>query len=480
MVFLHISSYYLMDFYIIPCYYIYMKRDIENYLSSWKKRESHKPLIIRGARQVGKTWSVNALAETFPYYIKIDFEENRDAISYFRDNNVERIINEISLSTGIPIIDNETLLFFDECQLCPDVLKSLRYFFEKRSGLHVIAAGSLLDFTLNELKYPMPVGRVEFMYMYPLSFCEFLSALNKQNLRQFIESYILNKDIPPIIHNQLLEALRNYYFIGGMPEVVKEYINSHDFLSVQRIQTELTTSIQNDFSKYTNKNELHYLSEVFLYLARNTGKKIKYSNINNQVRSNIVKKAIESLVLARISHRVYHSQGDGIPLGAEIKPEHFKTSFVDIGLSNRICGLELTNTLDMLTIREGLLAEQFAAQELVASFLPFEDRELYYWIRQNKNANAEVDYLTTVNNRVIPIEIKAGTTGSLKSLHVFMVSKIKSPFAVRLNLSSPSVTETNHKIRVEGEDKIVDFKLVSLPLYLISQVRRITSEIEIL
>ena len=451
-----------------------MERNVDNYLSNWKNRKLHKPLIIRGARQVGKTWSVDTFAQTFTYYIKIDFEENKDAISYFRDNNVDRIINEITLATGIPIIDNETLLFFDECQLCPDVMKSLRYFFEKRSGLHVIVAGSLLDFTLNELQYPMPVGRVEFMYMYPLSFCEFLSAVNRDNLCKYIENYNLSEIIPVVIHNQLLELLRNYYFIGGMPEVVQEYISSKDFLAVQRVQTALATSIQNDFSKYATKNEIHYLSEVFLYIARNTGKKIKYSNINNLVRSNVIKQAINNLMRARILHKICHSQGEGIPLGAEIKPEHFKTAFIDIGLSNRICGLELTNTMDMLTIREGLLAEQFAAQELVAGFLPFEERELYYWIRQNKNANAEVDYLTTVNNKVIPIEIKAGTTGSLKSLHVFMASRNTSPFAVRLNLSSPSVTDTNQKIQVGGENKIVDFKLISLPLYMISQVRRIT------
>ncbi|MGL1889998.1 MAG: AAA family ATPase [Spirochaetaceae bacterium] len=454
-----------------------MDRNIDNYLLEWKERESHKPLIIRGARQVGKTWSVDVFAKTFTHYIKIDFEENRDAISYFRDNNINRIIDEITLATGIPIIDNKTLLFFDECQLCSELLKSLRYFFEKRSGLHVIAAGSLLDFTLNELQYPMPVGRVEFMYMYPLTFCEFLSGVGKQNLRNYIERYNLSEEIPPVTHNQLLEALRSYYFIGGMPEVVQEYFSSMDLLSVQRVQTALTTSIQHDFLKYANRDELHYLAEAFLYLGRNTGKKIKYSNINKNVRSNVVKNAINSLVMARISHKICHSGGDGIPLGAEVKPEHFKTAFVDIGLSNRICGLELTNTMDMLTIREGLLAEQFTAQELIGCFLPFEDREMYYWIRQNKNANAEVDYLITVNNRVIPIEVKAGTTGSLKSLHVFMASRKASPFAVRFNLSSPSVTNTNHKIQVGGVNKIVDFKLISLPLYMISQVKRITREI---
>ena len=228
---------------------------MDMYLRDWKDRKKHKPLILGGARQVGKTWSVDDFSKYFEYYIKIDFEENPEATSIFRDNNIDRITSELSLATGTPIFDGKTLVFLDECQLCPGVFKSLRYFCEKRPNLHVIVAGSLLDFTLNDLQYPVPVGRVEFLYMYPLSFKEFLTATGKGNLRDFISDFQSTDSIPPIVHNQLLEILRNYYFIGGMPETVKEYVESADLLAVQRIQTGLSASMRNDFMKYGEKRE---------------------------------------------------------------------------------------------------------------------------------------------------------------------------------------------------------------------------------
>lgn len=452
-----------------------MFREAYIYLNEWKQRDSHKPLIIRGARQVGKTWSVDNLAKSFPHYIKIDFEENPEAASFFRDNNIERIAAELALSSAVPVIDNETLLFFDECQLCPDVFKSLRYFYEKRPNLHVIAAGSLLDFTLNELQYPMPVGRVEFLYMYPLSFTEYLQAAGRKNLSDFITGFTLNDDMPPVVHNQLLEQLRLYYFIGGMPEAVKEWAETGDLLTIQRIQTELSTSIRNDFTKYGTKTEQPKLIEAFQYLARNSGVKIKYSNISKDARSAAVKNAIKKLEEARIVHKITHSAGNGVPIGAETKPEHFKTAFIDTGLSNRISGLELTDVRELITIREGALAEQFAAQELAAASKLFEDRELYYWIRQRKNSNSEVDFLTTINNKIVPIEIKAGTTGSLKSLHIFMASKSNSDLAVRLSLLPPSFEEVSHIIRIGNDSVRARYKLLNLPLYMVSQINRIAS-----
>ena len=189
-----------------------------------------------------------------------------------------------------------------------------------------------------------------------------------------------------------------------------------------------------------------------------------------------MKSAIDNLERARIIHRIVYTTGRGVPLGGDIKPEHFRTAFIDIGLSNRICGLELTDISELLTIREGSLAEQFTAQELVASFEPFEDRALYYWIRQQKNAHAEVDYLISGKNRVIPIEIKAGTTGSLKSLHVFMASRNNSPFAVRFNRDFPSLDDVSHDIRVGNQTITARYKLLSLPLYMICQIKRLVEE----
>lgn len=456
-----------------------MKRDIDLYLKNWKTRTLRKPLIIHGARQVGKTWSVDTLSTSFTHYLKIDFEAERDAVSIFRDNNIERILQEISLFTGVPVVEGQTLVFFDECHLCPGVLKSLRYFYEKKPGLHVIAAGSLLDIALNELQYPMPVGRVEFLYMYPLSFSEFLTALGKDNLRQFIESFhVADREIPPAIHNQLLELLRFYYFIGGMPEAVNAYVETKDLLTIQRIQTELATSMQTDIAKYTEKKEQQYLLEVFFYTARNTGRKVKYSNIDSQVRSGVIKAALNYLERIRIIHKITHSHGGGVPLGAQMKSAHFKTAFVDIGLSNRICGLDLLMPLDMLTIREGQLAEQFAAQELVAAHRVFEERELYYWVRQSKNSNAEVDYLITAGNGVVPLEIKSGTMGSLKSLHMFMALKKDADFAIRCDLNPPSLQKASHKVTIENESRIADFTLINLPLYMISQAKRIVNKLQ--
>jgi len=297
-----------------------------------------------------------------------------------------------------------------------------------------------------------------------------------ENLAKFISDFQLSNTIPPIIHKQLLELLRNYYFISGMPEAVKEYTENKDLLKIQRIQTELSTSIRNDFMKYGTKREQPHLTEAFLYTARNPGTKIKFSNINSNVRSGVIKSAIEKLEAARIIHTISHSSGNGVPLGAEIKPEHFKTAFLDIGLNSRICGLELTNPSELLTIREGLIAEQFAAQELSAASMPFEDRGLYYWIRQQKNSNAEIDYLISANNSVIPIEIKAGTKGSLKSLHIFMASRKGSPFAVRLRLNPPKIEDVKHRVRIGSESVEAEYKLLNLPLYLTSQTKRLALE----
>jgi uncharacterized protein len=454
-----------------------MRRNIDYYLEDWKIRSSRKPLIIRGARQVGKTWSVDTLSKSFAHVIRIDFEAERDAAVIFRDNRIERIIQELTLFTGVPAIDGLTLIFLDECQLCPEVLRSLRYFYEKRPGLHVIAAGSLLDITLNEMRYPMPVGRVEFLYMYPLNYNEFLSALGKDHLRQFIENYRLQDvEVSPAIHNQLLDLLRLYYFIGGMPEAVDAYARSEDLLTIQRIQTELVTSLQNDIAKYTEKKDQPHLLNVFSYVAQNTGRKIKYSNIDDQVRSSVLKSAVNYLEQARIIHKISHSHGDGIPLSAQEKPEHFKAAFLDVGLSNRICGLDLVQTSDMLTIREGMLAEQFAAQELAAANWSFEDRKLFYWIRQSKNSNAEVDFLFSAGNNVIPLEIKSGKVGTLKSLHLFMVLKKSSQLAVRCSLDIPSLVEANHQITIEKVKATAKYTLLNLPLYMVSQVKRIVRE----
>jgi uncharacterized protein len=450
-----------------------MKREIIQLFVEWKNSKNRKPLIVRGARQVGKTYAINMFAkEHFVNSININLEENPELKSIFKSNNPLRIIHELSVIRNIDIIPGQTLFFIDEIQTSPEAIMSLRYFHEQMPQLDIIVAGSLLDHTLNDLKLSMPVGRVEFCYMYPMSFREFLWAISENKLADYLDNFNFDQDFSEAIHKKLLDIMRYYIFIGGMPEAVKVFAENQKLTDIERIHNSILTSLEFDFAKYGNRYQQQHLLSVLNYVGKNAGKKIKYVNIDKEIRSINLKEAFYKLEMSRIITLVKHTVSAGIPLTTHLNNDIFKAYFLDIGLANHMCHIQLIDPLNIITLNEGAIAEQFVAQELLNITTSFAEPKLYYWVREEKNANAEVDFLFQNKNFVYPIEVKAGKTGTLKSMHVYLLEK-KMHTGIRLNTDIPSLGEFKTKVRSGINNSEINYHLLSLPLYMTNQISRL-------
>ena len=450
-----------------------MKRAIIQHLREWKFRKNRNPLILRGARQVGKTYIIEEFAKTdFKNCLNINLEEKPELKKLFFDNDVKRILIELTILLNEDVSYGNTLLFIDEIQTCPEAIQSLRYFKENIPELHVICAGSLLDHTLNEMKLPMPVGRVEFLYMYPMNFKEFLVAINQEKLVTYIEKFDFTFPFSEVIHRQISQHLRFYFFIGGMPAAVKTYAENDKLSEIQRIHNNILTSIQYDFAKYGTRKQQEYLQIVLKYCGRYPGRKIKYSNIDREIRSTFLKESIKKLELSRIIHTVKHSNASKVPLTEYVKSDVYKTMFMDIGFVNQFNQIDLTELEDLITANEGMLAEQFIAQELLTIHRAYLSPELFYWSREEKSSNAEVDFIFQHKNKIYPIEVKAGKTGTLKSIQVYLYEK-KLKNGIRFNMDIPNIGSFETKINVPNKNAELSWTLLSLPLYMVSELRRI-------
>lgn len=433
-----------------------MKRDIEKILNEWKFDKNRCPLLIRGARQVGKTYTITELGNTeFHELITINFELNPEYKECFKTLEPENIIECISLLINKDIIEGKTLLFFDEIQECPEAIRSLRYFYEKKPGLHVIGAGSLLEFTLSQENFRMPVGRVQYLYMKPLSFLEFLDAVKENKLREFIENLKPDSTINDAIHNKLISIIKKYSIIGGMPAVVKEYIMTENLKKCIMRQTMIIQTFRDDFGKYANKTKFKYLQKLFYAAAKMIGKKFKYSHVDREIQSRELKNALELLEKSGIIYRVKKSRGGVPPTDFYSNERHFKVLFVDIGLMQNICGVseEILIENNLLNVYSGAVAEQFVGQELIAYQEYYKEPSIYYWEREAKNSSAEVDYIIQIGSKVFPIEVKAGKTGRLKSLHIYL-EKYSIPFG----------------IKVSQQQKLISKPVLSIPFYLIKNL----------
>jgi uncharacterized protein len=253
------------------------------------------------------------------------------------------------------------------------------------------------------MKLPMPVGRVEFVYMYPLNFKEFLAAIHQKKLVEYIEEYDFTKPFSEVIHNQISQYLRIYFFIGGMPAVVKTYAEHKKLSEIQRIHNDILISVQYDFSKYGTRKQQENLQIVLKYCGRYPGRKIKYSNIDREIRSTFLKDSIKKLELSRIIHTVKHTNANKVPLTEYLNEDSFKTIFMDIGFVNRFNQIELTELDNLITANEGMLAEQFVAQELLTNNKAYLSPELFYWTREKKNSNAEIDFIFQHKNKIYPL-----------------------------------------------------------------------------
>ncbi len=447
-----------------------MKRDAEIILSEWIQLTRRKPLIIRGARQVGKSTLVRNFARNQGFDL---FEVNLElhpSIQAFASMDVDRILRDLEVLIRQPLTSN-SLLFLDEIQKQPAAIAALRYLYEERPELPVIAAGSLLEVALEDMEYSMPVGRVEYLYLGPMTFFEFLAALGEDILLE----YCNNAGPLEISHDsfhRLVERYREYLFVGGMPEAVLTYSEEKSGLAVERVHRSIVETYIEDFSKYRKRVQTEHLELVFNYISTHVGQKVKFSNISRNYQSRELKRALQMLIRARVILPVYHSSCSGIPLKAGVDTHIFKPYFLDVGLMNYQCGLTWNDfaaleNKDLFTI--GAASEQFAAQHLFYGTGQAKKPELHYWLREKKSSNAEVDFIIAASGRILPVEIKAGKSGTLRSLHQFLYRK-KLGAAIRCNLDTASAVVVNTSVKNGSVMDHITFTLVSIPIFLIERV----------
>ncbi|MCF8386386.1 MAG: AAA family ATPase [Bacteroidales bacterium] len=387
-------------------------------LEDWKGSTNRKPLIVIGARQVGKTFIIKQFGEkNFKGKVHaLDFEKHPDLHSVF-DNNLDpqRIVSELEVIFNDSIELGKDLLFMDEIQALPKALMSLRYFYENMPDLHVIAAGSLLDFAIKDISFP--VGRVNIKSMHPMNFYEFLLAIGSDKLAEKIVSK--PEKLPDSIHKVLLDKLRQFLYIGGMPECVDVWSKTQSYNEVFQVQSDLLESYRQDFSKYTPYTDKQNLRSILSVIAKNIGHQLKYTRLSDEFSGPTNKKAFELLQLARVIHKIKSSSPGSLPFEASASERRFKAILVDIGLMRALNEIPASiefKKKNILSMYNGAMAEQFVGQE----FLSLGMSNLYCWIRNVKSSSAEVDYLINKKNSIVPIEIKGGSAGKLRSLHLLL------------------------------------------------------------
>lgn len=423
----------------------YIPRNIDKYLSEWKADDVHKPLLLRGARQVGKSSAVRHLGTTFKYFAEVNFEKKKAAKVFFTgDIDARSIASKLAKYINVPIVAGETLLFLDEIQECPEAIMALRFFREDYPELHVIAAGSLLEFTLNELP-TFGVGRIRSLFMYPMTFDEFLVATGNVGLiaaRDYANKIRVPLDAP--FHETFVELFRTYLLVGGMPEAVVAWVKSGDFLRCHRIQQDIVLTYEDDFSKYKSKINPELLRITMRGVCHQIGEVIKYNAISSDYRSQQIKNALEMLTLAGIISPVYASSANGLPLDAEIKEHRTKYLFIDSGLLLSILQLDGATSKHLVEkimtgnpqdlVNKGNITEMVAGLEIMRYQEPIQRQKMYFWEKTGKSI-AEVDYLMPFRSKVLPIEVKSGTQGGMKSLWMLMREK-RMDSAIRMSFEN--------------------------------------------
>lgn len=440
-----------------------MKRSIEDELKRWKEEPLRMPLLIRGARQVGKSFTVEKFGkENFAETVTINFEFKPVLKDCFRDLDPKKIIREVELALNVQIRPGTTLLFLDEIQFCPEAITSLRYFKELMSDLHVIAAGSLLEFALIDKTISFPVGRVQSIYMRPLSFLEFLEVMNEDQLIQFILDFEWTTEIGQAVHERFMELIKIYFFIGGMPGTIAKYQVTDSLQDCQNYLMTLINLYRADMAKYATKIQYRYLQILFDRAPEAIGLRFKYAFIDPDVKSRDLQTALDQLTWAGLINPILATSASGMPLQLQVKSKVQKLLYLDIGMLQTALKVDplLFFREDLTLIHSGALAEQFVGQELIAYANPHDRVQLHFWEREKKGSDAEVDYIVPLGLHIIPIEVKAGPVGKLKSINIFLEEK-KSSFGIRVCSSKP---KKSHPI-------------LTLPFYLLSQLQRLCRDI---
>lgn len=458
-----------------------MERKATKVLAQWLAAPRRKPLVIRGARQVGKSTLVELFARDLKRrLVTVNLERHAEIDSTFATLDLAKILPALEALPGTGRIRDDDILFLDEIQATPHALAALRYFFEDRPKLAVVAAGSLLEFVLADHDFSMPVGRVRFLHLHPMDFEEFLGALDERVLLERLRGLTAHRAIDPVAHRRLAEYLAIYSYVGGMPEAVAAWAASRSPIAVRDVHVALIDTYKADFAKYGLRRDLPDLHLMFDRAARTVGQKVKYAALLPDEQSRTVRRLLGLLLGARLFSPVHHADCQGLPLRAGIDERTYKLLMLDVGLWNAVRRLDWADLADgvaMSVAQRGAMAEQFVGQELLGSGVVGSVEELVYWLREGRSGNAEVDYVIAAGGRVIPIEVKSGETGSRKSLFVFAQSH-GSKRALRLDLGTPSQQRVRHAV-AGGSRSDTEIELTSLPLYATGQIARILGEMRL-
>lgn len=441
------------------------ERQIMTHLRQWKGKSNHKPLVLRGARQVGKTTVIDAFGKEFDNYLYFNLDEDSDRALFERNISLDDLIDSLFARLGMRKKEGSTLLFIDEIQSSPQTISLLRYFKEKRPDIHVISAGSLLE-NVVDVKVSFPVGRVDYMALRPCSFYEFLTALGKDNLRYFID----NPEQSVAVHDELMSLFNQYTIVGGMPEVVQEYANTRDVLALDDIYESLLQGYKDDVEKYVQSGKL---AEVVRFLISASWTKADQAVTlggfaDSAYKAREVGEAFRLLQKAMLLELVYPTTSVTIPALGEEKRQP-KVIMLDTGLTNYQAGVrhELIGANDILDVWRGHLAEQVVAQELLTLNDKVSQRR-QFWVKGN--SFAEVDFVLTFDSNLFPIEVKSGRNSHLRSIHSFID---QSPIDIGIRVWSGPYSVDDVQTTIGKKP----FRLVNIPFYMIGNVEKIISKL---
>ncbi|MDX2021257.1 MAG: AAA family ATPase [Deltaproteobacteria bacterium] len=441
-----------------------MEREVEGWLRQWLD-EKGKPLVLRGARQVGKTWAVRRLAEqTGRDLIELNFERTPQHQSLFHQNDAHRTLDLLEIHLGREVVPEKSLLFLDEIQAAPSLLGKLRWFAEDLPHLPVVAAGSLLEFALRDHSYSMPVGRISFRHVRPMTFPEYLSAHDQRRLLSLLSLHNVRDAMPTVVHEAASKWFHRFSMVGGMPAVVNLDVSHGLARQCRDAQRDLMAGYRADFPKYKGRIEQAALERVLARVAASVGKKFTYAE--QELAGTTSKRALELLQAAGLCNVVKHSAANGLPLAAEEKDRSRKVLLLDVGLWHAIIGTPAARIFpdpeNLSPEARSSISEQMLGQQLLAAGEQTGDGPtLHYWHREGGRPG-EIDYVLSIQGKVVPIELKSGATGAMKSLHQFMFDK-QLKIAVRVDNNPPS-TQTIDLKTAQGNP--VKYQLLSVPHYL--------------
>lgn len=446
----------------LPLFCDMFERSILVELETWRIKNDRKPLVLRGARQVGKTTVVNQFARQFEQYIYLNLELSNDRLPFEQFSTIETLVQTLFFIKNQILAKKEhTLIFIDEIQEVPEALNVLRYFYESEPAIAVVAAGSMLE-TLFNKNISFPVGRVEYMVLRPVSFPEYLAAIGETAALEYLQII----PAPPFTHPKLLQLFHTYALIGGMPEIVRNYSENKDLTVIKAIYESLIIAYIDDVEKYASTDsQVQYIRHAIRASFSQAGKRIKFEGFgNSSYRSRDMGEALRTLENALLIKLLYPTTDTQLPL----LPDYNKSprlQILDTGMLNYFAGIqkEILGTTDLNKVYQGTMIEHLVGQELLASQFNALS-SLNFWVREKPGSSAEIDYVWPFEGKLIPIEVKSGTEGKLKSLHLYM-DKVQHQMALRFYAGEINITE----VVISNGKK---YRLLSLPYYLVSQTER--------